>query len=80
MHASTSHQAISTKQGAIILRMSCQKLENVPMPSRMDKFGLITSLALTRSISPIYKWFVGTKTLHNSSSPSSVCNPENSQC
>uniref|UniRef100_M1BQR3 COV1 n=1 Tax=Solanum tuberosum TaxID=4113 RepID=M1BQR3_SOLTU len=46
------------------------------MPSRMDMFGLMTSLALTKSTSPMYKWFVGTKTLYNSSSPSSVCHPE----
>lgn len=45
----------------------------IPIPSRMDRFGLIISLELTKNISPIYKWFVGTKTLHNSSSPSSLC-------
>lgn len=41
---------------------------NIPMPSRMERFGLIISLELTKNISPIYRWFVGTKTLHSSSS------------
>lgn len=45
-----------------------EKKQNVPMPSRMDRFGLMISLELTRNISPMYRWFVGTKTLHNSSS------------
>lgn len=38
------------------------------MPSRMERFGLITSLELTKIISPMYRWFVGTKTLQSSSS------------
>lgn len=46
------------------------------MPSRMDKFGLMISFELTRNMSPMYKWFVGTKTEHNSSSPSSLCNQQ----
>lgn len=45
-----------------------EQKQNVPMPSRMDRFGLMISLELTRNISPMYRWFVGTKTLHNSSS------------
>lgn len=44
----------------------------IPMPSRIDRFGLMISLELTRNISPIYRWFVGTKTLHNSSSSLSL--------
>jgi hypothetical protein len=38
------------------------------MPSRMERFGLITSLELIKIISPIYRWFVGIKTLQSSSS------------
>ena len=45
-----------------------EQKQNVPMPSRIDRFGLMISLELTRNISPMYRWFVGTKTLHNSSS------------
>lgn len=29
--------------------------KNRPMPSRMDKFGLITSSELTRKMSPMYR-------------------------
>lgn len=50
-----------------------QKGETIPMPSRIDRFGLIISLEFTRNMSPIYRWFVGTKTLHNSSSSLSFC-------
>lgn len=45
----------------------------IPMPSRMDRFGRMISFELIKKISPRYIWFVGTKTLHNSSSPSSFC-------
>lgn len=43
------------------------------MPSRMERFGLMISLELTKNISPIYRWFVGTKTLQSSSSSFSFC-------
>lgn len=43
---------------------SCQtkgdEEKNAPMPSRIDKLGLIMSLEFTKKISPMYKWFVGT--------------------
>lgn len=56
----------------------CQaKGEILPMPSRIDRFGLMISLELTRNISPMYRWFVGTKTLHNSSSSLSLCRKTN---
>lgn len=52
------------------------KNKNIPMPSRIDRFGLMMSLEFTRNISPIYRWFVGTKTLHNSSSSLSFCSQQ----
>lgn len=56
--------------------MVMSKTQNIPMPSRIDRFGLIMSLEFTRNISPMYRWFVGTKTLHNSSSSLSLCNQQ----
>jgi len=50
------------------------KIQNIPMPSRIERFGLMISLEFTRKISPRYRWLVGTKTLHNSSSSFSPYN------
>lgn len=56
-----------------ILWLMQHKQEDIPIPSRIERFGLMISLELTSNISPIYRWFVGTKTLHNSSSSLSLC-------
>ena len=50
-------------------KMNVRITESLPIPSRTERLGLITSLVLTRNISPMYRWFVGTYTQHNSSSP-----------